>query len=644
MATTTTANPPPTSSRIGFLSGWGNSSLSRTLGRGGASQGQRIVVPLPPSSASVGSNQVSQDGKRQTLFGPHIGGDEEDDEFGGEGGEGEGRKESNPHPTTTLQSLVNLKRPTLSLSPLPSSPINASSSSSSSLHLLKFTYDASSPTVFISIRLILPSPTPTDPHLTVSEVVWAGQAPGGFAQAFVLPEDGAIDLGTATEHLVRMYEEEDAEEKKRMSSITTSTAGMQIGGGEGVTPENSSNLRSSSGRGGLMSGLFRGGRRDNDLEAQHGVAMAPVGASAAAAASAGEGEKKKEVRKGVRVVIRLEARGEKGEALSNLNAQQTHLEITHSRGRSGTTATIEAPPHVAGGTKETPAAAGEGAVAEGVVVVEGRRSTWSVKVIRREALIGSHTFHLREIFGLTSSTTTTTPNPPSTYPPQADDDPYASTPNECIICLVSPRDVVLLPCRHLVVCKECAIGMVEFGAGGKVMRREGEGEFGASETGNGAGEGGAGGGEGGTGTAAEVPVAAAPAPAAGRRKKKAKGWQCPVCRLPYTSMLRVALPSSKPGLETTMAATHPSTHSLQDHSVLDSKKDDDLSHTENVIPVRASSPVPTLPGRAESILAPDGDEPEVEEGEGERPQFVVGAGAGAEEDEEERRRRVEGSA
>jgi len=69
--------------------------------------------------------------------------------------------------------------------------------------------------------------------------------------------------------------------------------------------------------------------------------------------------------------------------------------------------------------------------------------------------------------------------------------------------------------------------MVEFGAGGKVMRREGEGEFGASETTNG-GE--AVGGEGGAAAATEVPVAAAPtpAPATGRRKKKAKGWQCPV--------------------------------------------------------------------------------------------------------------------
>lgn len=90
MATTTTT----TSSPRGFLGmGWGNSSLSRTLGRGG----QRVVVPqalpVPSASTTAGGTEVTQDGKRQTLFGPHIGGDEEDDEFGGEGG-GEGVKES----------------------------------------------------------------------------------------------------------------------------------------------------------------------------------------------------------------------------------------------------------------------------------------------------------------------------------------------------------------------------------------------------------------------------------------------------------------------------------------------------------------------------------------------------------------------
>jgi hypothetical protein len=67
--------------------------------------------------------------------------------------------------------------------------------------------------------------------------------------------------------------------------------------------------------------------------------------------------------------------------------------------------------------------------------------------------------------------------------------------------------------------------MIEFGAGGKVARRD-EGDTGTGETPAG-------------GADAAAAAAGAPAPpvaggttATGRerRKKKAKGWYCPVCR------------------------------------------------------------------------------------------------------------------
>jgi len=153
----------------------------------------------------------------------------------------------------------------------------------------------------------------------------------------------------------------------------------------------------------------------------------------------------------------------------------------------------------------------------------------------RTIQIGHHAFLLKEIYGLASSSHNDAPvasgaglgdsNP-------AGEDPMASTPNECIVCLTNPRDVVLLPCRHLVVCRECAVGMIEFGAGGKVARRDegneasGTGEAGADGTGE---TGGAGASNAATGT----PSAPAPATTTGgreRRKKKGKGWFCPVCR------------------------------------------------------------------------------------------------------------------
>lgn len=179
------------------------------------------------------------------------------------------------------------------------------------------------------------------------------------------------------------------------------------------------------------------------------------------------------------------------------------------------------------------------------------------------------------------------------------------------------------------------------------MRREGEGEFGASETANTEGTTGAAEGA----EAGVTPVAApTPAPTTGRRKKKAKGWQCPVCRLPYTSMLRIALPTTKPGLELDSPLgehhVHAGSHSV--HSLHEKK--DGAAHNETVeYPPRSSSPVPTLPGRAESILLADGPEDEDEEDqvpvlgqEVGRPEFVGAEGEqGQGETEEERRRRVE---
>lgn len=91
-----------------------------------------------------------------------------------------------------------------------------------------------------------------------------------------------------------------------------------------------------------------------------------------------------------------------------------------------------------------------------------------------------------------------------------------------------------MPCRHLVACKECALNMLEFGAGGSVHQPVEDGADGAAP-----GEG-------------SVPQAAGGEAAGGitglggngrterRRKRKVKGWFCPICRQAYTSMLRIS--------------------------------------------------------------------------------------------------------
>jgi hypothetical protein len=90
--------------------------------------------------------------------------------------------------------------------------------------------------------------------------------------------------------------------------------------------------------------------------------------------------------------------------------------------------------------------------------------------------IGPHTFHLHEIYGLSSASvqhTVPVTNPTAhTYPPSAPTPVEDEPSSECLVCLSSPREVVLLPCRHLVACKECAINMIEFGAGGVIMHAE----------------------------------------------------------------------------------------------------------------------------------------------------------------------------
>jgi hypothetical protein len=79
--------------------------------------------------------------------------------------------------------------------------------------------------------------------------------------------------------------------------------------------------------------------------------------------------------------------------------------------------------------------------------------------------------------------------------------------------------------------------MVEFGAGGTITQAAEEtpagGDAAVTETGPDVAEGGAG-----TTTPSGALASTTPT-ATARRKRKAKGWFCPVCRQPYTSLLRL---------------------------------------------------------------------------------------------------------
>lgn len=190
--------------------------------------------------------------------------------------------------------------------------------------------------------------------------------------------------------------------------------------------------------------------------------------------------------------------------------------------------------------------------------------------------------------------------------------------------------------------------MVEFGAGGKVARRdEGAGEETAGSTGAAA----AAGTTAGPAASASVPT---PAVAGGtttggreRRKKKAKGWYCPVCRQPYTSLLRLALPeNAKP--HRTPAASRMASRAPSIRSV----------HTTHTLHRQASRA--TLPDGAERMLEglrPEGADDESDEEESAavvgseshvggvvsdgRPQFVLGPEVDAATVDEEKKVEVE---
>jgi len=216
---------------------------------------------------------------------------------------------------------------------------------------------------------------------------------------------------------------------------------------------------------------------------------------------------------------------------------------------------------------------------------------WVVKVVKREATIGAHTFHLHEIYGLTTSSSSTHTHAPTaplpsshTYPPAGapvaeHGDSNDDSPSECLLCLSSPREVVLLPCRHLVACKDCALNMVEFGAGGNITQPTDE----PATTGDGATESGEGGaaGTGGEATGIQAPLQT-------RRKRKAKGWFCPVCRQPYTSLLRIT-------------TTPPSAHETKTDTPSSANEGSDDDHTpdQDIADADLSSGLP-LPVTAES--------------------------------------------
>jgi hypothetical protein len=465
---------------------------------------------------NMDDNSSKKEKKQETLFGPNIGVVGSTPQWAQSIGQKAPadnvssniiqnwitRSKEPSQPTTTLQALVNLKRPTLRLCPLTiSSGDDSDHVDSHHNHGLEFEYDCDAAKCRINVSVVLPADHPYAETIDSTGYscisVFESVVDGGFGKVLHLDEGATLELGR--------FEHKHTEAETASSQITgvpeLSRAADSV---DTSAPTSSRNDR--------VRKRFTGFnfRKRSAHTSITGPALAVVDAETPAPTVEGSEEKgdKEEVKDGVRVTIRLSALDEDGTDLSVVNEQITYLHVV----RFGAAPDDE---------------------------TEDSRP-WVVKVVKREATIGPHTFHLHEIYGLSSQSTSSShpqaasPEPDAhTYPPASasaapmhEDEPSS----ECLLCLSSPREVILLPCRHLVACKECAINMVEFGAGGNIIHSE---EAAAATT---AGEASA------TEAPASIPAAPVPATIAQniRRKRKAKGWFCPVCRRPYTSLLRIS--------------------------------------------------------------------------------------------------------
>ncbi|GLB42263.1 putative zinc finger, C3HC4 type (RING finger) [Lyophyllum shimeji] len=453
------------------------------------------------------------------------------------------KSKNTSQPTTTLQALVNLKRPTIRLSPLSSEDFTSPIASDSHHHHgLEFEYDCDAPKCGIYVHVLLPKEHPDAPVTASSSglskhLVFESIVEGGFGKLLKLEDGALLELGRF-EHIPRS----DASAPTpgpTPANVDSSTATGDVSATTPADPNSTTGATAARNTRRRFTPHLHFRKRSAG-QSVSGPALAVVDAAAEpspANSTDAKGNGKDETMEGVRVTIRLAALDEQGTELASPNEQVTYLHVVRFGAR----------------------AEGSGDTAE-----EDTRP-WVVKVVKREATIGPHTFHLHEIYGLTSSSTSThthaptaslpaTGTPPAaeaqhTYPPTSNDNAAAAAgeddvSSECLLCLSSPREVVLLPCRHLVACKDCALNMVEFGAGGNITQSEATvaaGSDAADAGGTGAGgDTGTGGGTDVTTTTEAAAATAAPTPTPNtRRKRKAKGWFCPVCRQPYTSLLRI---------------------------------------------------------------------------------------------------------
>jgi hypothetical protein len=224
-------------------------------------------------------------------------------------------------PTTTLQALVNLKRPTLRLCPLTiSSGDDSDHVDSHHNHGLEFEYDCDAAKCRINVSVVLPADHPYAETIDSTGYscisVFESVVDGGFGKVLHLDEGATLELGR--------FEHKHTEAETASSQITgvpeLSRAADSV---DTSAPTSSRNDR--------VRKRFTGFnfRKRSAHTSITGPALAVVDAETPAPTVEGSEEKgdKEEVKDGVRVTIRLSALDEDGTDLSVVNEQITYLHV-----------------------------------------------------------------------------------------------------------------------------------------------------------------------------------------------------------------------------------------------------------------------------------------------------------------------------
>jgi hypothetical protein len=325
-----------------------------------------------------------------------------------------------------LQALVNLKRPTLTLVPVPQDEIVPAETNSDPTsydpaasrasieragairHVLRFAYDSSAPRVQISVSI-----HPRFMNHGNSRVIFTCVREGGFGKVWELPHENALDIGQAMEDEKRAEEEllsaskkldgdgsegSDAEDDiKKPAQIRRDTVQPNA---PDVSQMSAQAMVENQPRSRSLFDRLRRNRRAGDIEQgiiadirrQQGgtgdvVEMGPLGANASAQngdATGGDNAFKDE--EGLRVIIRLDALKEDDSPMGVTNAQATHVLLAGTVVGGAATASRPAV-DTNGGLAEVPEEGPEAAEEGDQAATNAMKRIWFIKVVRREAIV-----------------------------------------------------------------------------------------------------------------------------------------------------------------------------------------------------------------------------------------------------------------